>query len=250
MVFQALPRTQWALAGAKRLECGGLPPLCSYPQTTCLSPYRIFPISPMTGHATLFDPANRATEHAPVGCGEESPRSCRRITKNADGRERGRPRPHQSDDRPYDPFGSRKCGARTFTGWGCANNVSVPISPPEGLTHRLRQPGIGTRDNSLAMPQSGGKTQTTSLSLYLCPGWIYVNTGRYRLNQFICHGIRLPKDEVAMERPTLARQSKYRQRQAPVGHYDTACLAGLRRSRADPVISPPDQTKTPKALFR
>ncbi|NLH74765.1 MAG: hypothetical protein GX456_17080 [Verrucomicrobia bacterium] len=35
----------------------------------------IFPIIPMTGHATRFDPPNRATEHAPVGCGEESPRS-------------------------------------------------------------------------------------------------------------------------------------------------------------------------------
>ncbi|NLH74770.1 MAG: hypothetical protein GX456_17105, partial [Verrucomicrobia bacterium] len=39
----------------------------------------MFPISPTTGHATRFDPANRATEHTPVGCGEESPRSCRRV---------------------------------------------------------------------------------------------------------------------------------------------------------------------------
>jgi len=39
MVFHALPRMQWALAGAKRLECGGLPPLCLHAQTTCLSPY-------------------------------------------------------------------------------------------------------------------------------------------------------------------------------------------------------------------
>jgi len=44
-------------------------------------------------------------------------------------RERGRPRPHQRDDRPYDPFGSRKSGARTFTGLGCPNNVPVPIWP-------------------------------------------------------------------------------------------------------------------------
>ncbi|NLH72959.1 MAG: hypothetical protein GX456_07885, partial [Verrucomicrobia bacterium] len=66
-------------------------------QTTCLSPYPIFPISPMTSHATRFDPANRATEHTPLGCGEESPRSCRRVRRNTDGRERGRPRPHQSD---------------------------------------------------------------------------------------------------------------------------------------------------------
>ncbi|NLH73712.1 MAG: hypothetical protein GX456_11720 [Verrucomicrobia bacterium] len=97
-------------------------------KTTCLSPYPIFPISPMTGHATRFHPANRATEHTPVGCGEESPRSCRRVRRNTDDRERGRPRPHQRDDRPYDPFGSRMCGARTFTGWGCPNNVPVTLS--------------------------------------------------------------------------------------------------------------------------
>ncbi len=78
-VSHALPPMQWALAAAKRLECGSLLPLCFYAQTTCLSPYPIFPISPMTGHATRFDPANRATEHTPVGCGEESPRSCRRV---------------------------------------------------------------------------------------------------------------------------------------------------------------------------
>ncbi|NLH73246.1 MAG: hypothetical protein GX456_09355 [Verrucomicrobia bacterium] len=30
MVSHALPRMQWALVGAKRLECGGLPPLCLY----------------------------------------------------------------------------------------------------------------------------------------------------------------------------------------------------------------------------
>jgi len=82
----------------------------------------------MTGHATRFDPANRATEHTPVGCGEESPRSYTRWKKQRR-RERGRPRPHQRDDRPYDPFGSRKCRARTFTDWGCPNNVSVPIWP-------------------------------------------------------------------------------------------------------------------------
>jgi len=33
----------------------------------------------MTGHATRFDPANRATEHTPAGCGEESPRSYRGV---------------------------------------------------------------------------------------------------------------------------------------------------------------------------
>jgi len=41
MVFHALPPMQWALASAKRLECGSLLPLCFYAQTTCLSPYSL-----------------------------------------------------------------------------------------------------------------------------------------------------------------------------------------------------------------
>ena len=40
MVSHALPRMQWALVGAKRLECGSLLPLCFCAQTTCLSAYR------------------------------------------------------------------------------------------------------------------------------------------------------------------------------------------------------------------
>ncbi len=134
-----------ALVVAKRLECGSLLPLCSYPQTTCLSPYRIFPISPMTGHATRFDPANRATEHTPVGCGEESSRSCRRVRRNTGGRERGRPRPHQRDDRPYDPFGSCKSCARTFTARGCTNNVSVPMSISWLKAGERDRPELGSR---------------------------------------------------------------------------------------------------------
>ncbi|NLH73344.1 MAG: hypothetical protein GX456_09850, partial [Verrucomicrobia bacterium] len=56
-----------------------------------------------------------------------------RAPPNALGRatasgERGRPRPHQPDDQPYGQFGSLKSGARTLTGRGCANCVSVPIS--------------------------------------------------------------------------------------------------------------------------
>jgi len=141
-------------------------PLCFYAPKTCLSPYPIFPISPMTGHATRFHPPNRATEHSPVRCGQECPRSCTRWKKQRPSgarpssaastrrptlcpvsitqirrpnihrlgaaknrraparggksngpRERGRPRPHQRNDRLCDPFGSRKCAARKFTGW-------------------------------------------------------------------------------------------------------------------------------------
>ncbi len=40
LVCHALPRVQWALVGAKRLECGSLLPLCFYAQATCLEPYR------------------------------------------------------------------------------------------------------------------------------------------------------------------------------------------------------------------
>ncbi len=40
MVSNALPRMHWALAGAKRLECGSLLPLCFYAQPTCLEPDR------------------------------------------------------------------------------------------------------------------------------------------------------------------------------------------------------------------
>ncbi|NLH72268.1 MAG: hypothetical protein GX456_04375 [Verrucomicrobia bacterium] len=139
----------------------------------------------MAGHATRFHPANPATEHTPVGCGEESPRSCRRVRRNTDGRECGRPRPHQRDDRPYDPFGSRKCGARTFTGWGCTNNVSVPISASEGFLRTLRQPPIRTRGDLRATPLSLSKTQTTCLSPYLPSCWM-CQGGRQRvLNQFI-----------------------------------------------------------------
>jgi len=36
----ALPPMQWALVGAKRLECGSLLPLCFYAETTCLEPDR------------------------------------------------------------------------------------------------------------------------------------------------------------------------------------------------------------------
>ncbi len=170
------PRMQWALAGAKRLECGSLLPLCLYAQTTCLSPYPIFPISPMTGHATCFDPANRATEHTPVGCGEECPRSCTRWKKQRR-RERGRPRPHQPDNRSYDPFRSCKSCARTFSDWGWTNNVSVPMSASAGFLRGPRQSRIGIEDNTRSTPASGHKTQTTqttSLSLYLCPCWMCV----------------------------------------------------------------------------
>ncbi len=49
-------------------------------------------INPMTDRSTRFDQANLTTEHTPAGCGEESPRSCTRWTKQWH-RERGRPRP-------------------------------------------------------------------------------------------------------------------------------------------------------------
>jgi len=81
-----------------------------------------------TDPTSCFDHANPAPECSPVGCGQECPRSCQRVRTNTDARERGRPRPHQPDNRSYDLFRSCKSCARTFTGWGCDNNVPVPIS--------------------------------------------------------------------------------------------------------------------------
>ncbi|NLH74009.1 MAG: hypothetical protein GX456_13215 [Verrucomicrobia bacterium] len=60
-------------------------------------------INPMTELTTRFDHANRTTEHPPAGGGEESPRSCTRWKRQRRW-ERGRPRPHQPDDRSYTRF--------------------------------------------------------------------------------------------------------------------------------------------------
>ncbi|NLH71577.1 MAG: hypothetical protein GX456_00825 [Verrucomicrobia bacterium] len=61
-------------------------------------------------------------------------------------------------------FGVRQLAAALFS---CPNNVSVPISASEWFLRTLRQPPIGTRGNLGTTPQSGVKTQTTSLSPYL-----------------------------------------------------------------------------------
>jgi len=119
MVFHTLSRIQWALLGAKPLECGSLLPLCFHAQTPCLSPYRVFPISRMTGHATRFDPANRATEHAPAGGGQECPRSCTRWKRQR--RSGARPSSAAPIRWPIvHLFQSGKSVARSLTGWGRA----------------------------------------------------------------------------------------------------------------------------------
>ncbi|NLH71510.1 MAG: hypothetical protein GX456_00490 [Verrucomicrobia bacterium] len=63
-------------------------------------------------------------------------------------------------------FGVRQLAAALFP---CPNNVPVPIPAFEGFLHRLRQPRTGTRDNLQGTPQSGTRTQTTSLSVYPTP---------------------------------------------------------------------------------
>jgi len=71
MVFHALPRMELALVGAKRLECGSLLPLCFYPRTTCLEPYRhgvqntvSVPISASEGfHRRLRQPQIRTNDN-------------------------------------------------------------------------------------------------------------------------------------------------------------------------------------------
>ena len=50
---------QGALAGAKRLECGGLPPLCSYAKTTCLSPCRVIRKTPFACFAFFVVETNQ-----------------------------------------------------------------------------------------------------------------------------------------------------------------------------------------------
>ncbi len=70
------------------------------------------------------------------------------------------------------------------------------------------------------MPQSEGKTQTTSLSLYLGPrpnnepGTLFASLLDVRmwqvdvLNQFVCRRVRLPRGEVAAEQPPFSGVNK------------------------------------------
>ncbi len=100
MVFHALLWMQWALVGAKRLECGSLLPLSLYARTTCLSPYRVIRKTPYAysaffvvetiqangcsfpnplGSMTLFRPARKShrltrPRHPKIHSDESSPR--------------------------------------------------------------------------------------------------------------------------------------------------------------------------------
>ncbi|NLH73881.1 MAG: hypothetical protein GX456_12575 [Verrucomicrobia bacterium] len=57
----------------------------------------------------------------------------------------------------------------------CPNTVSVPVSAAEGFLHRLRQPPIGTGDNSRAMPQSGGQNPNNEpVTLFAPPNMVSV----------------------------------------------------------------------------
>ncbi|NLH72010.1 MAG: hypothetical protein GX456_03035 [Verrucomicrobia bacterium] len=78
------------------------------------------------------------------------------------------------------------------------NNVSVPISASEGFLHRLRKQRIGTTDNSRATPQSGDKTQTTSLSPYsvVKPLVIGLSLGKRYQPKFRFEGFRAGDQEV------------------------------------------------------
>jgi len=125
-------------------------------------------INVTTDPTTCLDHANAAPEHSPAGGGQECPRSCTRWKKQRP-RERGRPRPHQSGAPTSHQFRSSQSAAPTLTRWGCPNTVSVPMFTPDGFLRRLRQSPIGTKGNLRATPQSGGKTQTESLSPYPAP---------------------------------------------------------------------------------
>ncbi|NLH72905.1 MAG: hypothetical protein GX456_07610 [Verrucomicrobia bacterium] len=200
MVFQVPPRMQWALAGAKALGVRQL----AAALVSCTNNVSVpmFPISPMTGHATRFDPANRATEHTPVGCGEESPRSCRRVRRNTGGRERGRPRPHQSDAPISHQFRSSQSSARTLNGWESTNNVCVPL-----------------------------------FAYCLLVGCAWVAWGMWKINSFAgafgCQGTTWWRSS------HFERGMPCTEWRVPVRHYYTECLVGLKRSRITAEISLP-----------
>jgi len=62
---------QWALAGAKRLECGSLLPLSFYARTTCLSPCRVIRKIPFAYSAFFVVTTNQTIGRAfpnPFGC--------------------------------------------------------------------------------------------------------------------------------------------------------------------------------------
>ncbi len=68
MASHAPPRMQWALADAKRLECGSLLPLCFYARTTCLSSYRVIRKTPFAYFAFFVVDTNQT-----IGCSLPSP---------------------------------------------------------------------------------------------------------------------------------------------------------------------------------
>ncbi|HOK76625.1 MAG TPA: hypothetical protein PLW35_02765 [Verrucomicrobiota bacterium] len=121
-------------------------------------------INVTTDHMTRFDPANAASEHSSAGMPKQ--RACPHIAPlNLAADPNGSSRAAADAVRvgSREAFGVRQLAAALFL-W--PNNVSVPISASEGYLHRLREPRIETRDDLRATPQSGGKTQTTSLSPY------------------------------------------------------------------------------------
>ncbi|NLH74203.1 MAG: hypothetical protein GX456_14200 [Verrucomicrobia bacterium] len=74
MVFQALRRMQWALVGAKRLECGSLLPLCFYARPTCLSPCLVIRKTAFAYSAFFVVTTNQI-----VGCSFPNPIGCMRL---------------------------------------------------------------------------------------------------------------------------------------------------------------------------
>ncbi len=73
-------------------------------------------INPMTDRAPVSITQTRRPIFDRLGAGKNA-RAPARAGKGNDGRERGRPRPHQRDNQPYDLFRSCKSCARMFTGW-------------------------------------------------------------------------------------------------------------------------------------
>ena len=104
------------------------------------------------------------------------------------------------------------------------NNVSVPISASDWFLRRLRLPPIGARDNSPAMPRSGGKTQTSSLSLYLgpcsmCVGGRQPSVSSKNRDSLVC-GAGCQEPEISPESGPKALHSEVRRTARPRNEFE------------------------------
>ncbi|NLH73940.1 MAG: hypothetical protein GX456_12870 [Verrucomicrobia bacterium] len=96
-----------------------------------------------------------------LGAGKNA-RAPARVGENTGGRERGRPRPHQRDDRSCDPFRSGKSDDRTYTGWGQARMPALlhalERTPTVGIAAVLGRINV-TTDHTTRFDQANPTTE-------------------------------------------------------------------------------------------